>query len=565
TTMNGDETAFGVNFADGRIKGYGLTDPQGGGGKTFFVMYVRGATGYGENDFVNNGDGTVTDSASGLMWMRQDSGHQGAGDDGDGKLNWKQALEWSENLSYAGHGDWRLPNAKELQSILDYSRSPATTGTAAIDPVFQTSTLTDEDGGSDFPFYWTGTTHANLQGGSAAAYVAFGSAFGWMQDFGGTYNLLDVHGAGAQRSDPKSGDPDDYPYGRGPQGDVVRIYNFVRCVRDAGTTTTTTYQLDVQSSPDTGVSIEVSPSDNNGSADGSTLFSRTYDGGTQVTLSAPASHNSRVFSKWTVGSTDSTSRSVQVTLNGNTTATVYYENASTGTPVVSLNRTLLNFAAIQGGTTTPAQEIVVDNSGEGSLLWTASAGAAWLQLNPASGSGGESVSVSINTAGLTNGTYAGTVTVSASNASNSPQTVQVNLSVISSGAAPFGQFATPLDHTTVSSSVPFTGWVLDDVGVDSVKLYRDGNGALLYVGEALLVEGVRPDVQQAYPGYPCNYKAGWGYMMLTNFLPGGNGTFTIHAIATDVEGLQTTLGTRTITVNNSDAVNPFGAIDTPQP
>jgi len=42
---------------------------------------------------------------------------------------------------------------------------------------------------------------------------------------------MDVHGAGSQRSDPKSGDPSRFPYGRGPQGDVIRIYNFVRCVR----------------------------------------------------------------------------------------------------------------------------------------------------------------------------------------------------------------------------------------------------------------------------------------------------------------------------------------------
>jgi hypothetical protein len=44
---------------------------------------------------------------------------------------------------------------------------------------------------------------------------------------------MDVHGAGAQRSDPKSGDPDAYPTGHGPQGDAIRIYNYVRCVRDA--------------------------------------------------------------------------------------------------------------------------------------------------------------------------------------------------------------------------------------------------------------------------------------------------------------------------------------------
>jgi hypothetical protein len=43
---------------------------------------------------------------------------------------------------------------------------------------------------------------------------------------------VNAHGAGAQRSDPKSGDPADYPRGLGPQADEIRIYNYVRCVRD---------------------------------------------------------------------------------------------------------------------------------------------------------------------------------------------------------------------------------------------------------------------------------------------------------------------------------------------
>ena len=40
-------------------------------------------------------------------------------------------------------------------------------------------------------------------------------------------------GAGSQRSDPKAGDPADFPTGHRPQGDAIRIYNFVRLVRDA--------------------------------------------------------------------------------------------------------------------------------------------------------------------------------------------------------------------------------------------------------------------------------------------------------------------------------------------
>ena len=67
-------------------------------------------------------------------------------------------------------------------------------------------------------------------------YIAFGMGLGWMEMPPGSGNrqLLDVHGAGCQRSDPKIGDPADFPHGRGPQGDVIRIYNYVRCVRDAG-------------------------------------------------------------------------------------------------------------------------------------------------------------------------------------------------------------------------------------------------------------------------------------------------------------------------------------------
>ena len=47
----------------------------------------------------------------------------------------------------------------------------------------------------------------------------------------GDYHYVDVHGAGAQRSDPKAGDPAMFPHGRGPQGDVIRIFNYVRLVR----------------------------------------------------------------------------------------------------------------------------------------------------------------------------------------------------------------------------------------------------------------------------------------------------------------------------------------------
>jgi hypothetical protein len=225
TVMNGSNAVFGLNLADGRIKGYDIVMPNGTA-KEFYILCVRGNPGYGVNAFIDNGDGTISDAATGLMWQ--------AGDSGAG-LNWQEALAYAEGLTLGGYDDWRLPNAKELQSIVDYSRSPDTTDSAAIDPRFTCSTIIAEDGLGDFPFYWTGTTHVKYNGmGDAAVYVAFGEALGWMQQppMSGNYVLLDVHGAGAQRSDPKTGDPTDYPYGHGPQGDVIRIFNFVRCVRD---------------------------------------------------------------------------------------------------------------------------------------------------------------------------------------------------------------------------------------------------------------------------------------------------------------------------------------------
>ena len=222
TTMNGNATVFGVNFADGRIKGYPRDIGPRGQPMTQFVRYVRGNPDYGTNEFIDNGDGTITDNDTGLMWSKADSSEG---------MDWEDALAWVQQKNeenYFGYNDWRLPNAKELQSIVDYARSPATTNSAAIDPVFEITSIIDERGETNYPFYWTSTTHVNVVGGgNTAVYVAFGEALGyWMNSW------MDVHGAGAQRSDPKSGDPADYPQGRGPQGDAIRIYNYVRCVRD---------------------------------------------------------------------------------------------------------------------------------------------------------------------------------------------------------------------------------------------------------------------------------------------------------------------------------------------
>jgi hypothetical protein len=181
---------------------------------------------------------------------------------------------------------------------------------------------------------------------------------------------------------------------------------------------------------------------------------------------------------------------------------------------------------------------------------------------PLSGTNGGTVTVSVNSTGLSAGTYNGTIHVSDPNAPNSPQTVGIALTVYNPGTtgSPFGEFATPISGSIVSSSIPVTGWALDDIGVTRLMIYSGQT----YIGDAVFVEGQRTDIEAKYPTHPQNHKAGWGYMLLTNFLPGGgNGVYTLIAKATDVEGNQVTLGSKTITVDNVNVVKPFGAIDKP--
>lgn len=223
-TMGRDRTVFGVNFADGRIKGYPVMDPANRmqTPHRLAVRLVRGPA-YGANDFRVEAD-TITDRATGLAWTRRDAGRA---------LGWGAALAYCDGLTLSGHTDWRLPSAKELHSIVDYARIPA------IDPRFD---LSDPRG-----YLWSSTTHlespppasertrAFTQRGELAIYAAIGPALGYMEvpPGSGRRQWLDVHGAGAMRSDPKTARPGQFPEGFGPQGDDIRGDNLALCVRTA--------------------------------------------------------------------------------------------------------------------------------------------------------------------------------------------------------------------------------------------------------------------------------------------------------------------------------------------
>jgi hypothetical protein len=251
-----------------------------------------------------------------------------------------------------------------------------------------------------------------------------------------------------------------------------------------------------------------------------------------------------------------------------------YDSSAGSQPEIALSREQIDVTAIEGTTTPKTESFSISNSGSGTLDWTVTVNVTgnvdWLSVNPSYGTDSGTVTVTIDPSGLSVGSYTGTVTVSSTNATNSPQTVTVNLTIRYGQdlEEPFGSFDTPVHGSTVRSSIPITGWALDDVAVESLKVYRgpvSGEGGdWVYIGDGVFVEGARPDVENAFPGYPNNSRAGWGYMLLTNFLPnGGNGTFTLYAVVTDSVGNEVTLGAKTIICDNANAVKPFGAIDTP--
>lgn len=235
-TLGNQKTVFGFNFADGHIKGYPIF--HHGSDKTFVVRFVRGSAAYGKNEFVDNKNGTITDKATGLMWTKNDCGKG---------MDWPTALEYVQKMNKKklfGYSDWRLPNAKELHSIVDYNRSLQSTQSASIDPIFQCTQIERETGLKDYAYYWTSTTHLepNLKGpgvsANTAIYIAFGEAPGKIFGMAPGKNQgkwidsqTDIHGAGSQRCANKQESKDGETVGNTPQGNSARINNFIRLVR----------------------------------------------------------------------------------------------------------------------------------------------------------------------------------------------------------------------------------------------------------------------------------------------------------------------------------------------
>ncbi len=244
-----------------------------------YVRCVRG--GQESASLTGNGNGTVTDNSTGLMWQQAEGGSK----------TWTDALSYCNNLSLAGNSDWRLPNVKELTSIVDYTRGGPSINTAAFPNANAFS-------------YWSSTTFTYYAG------------YAWPVDFdnGFVNNYVNVNS-------PAS---DDY---------------YVRCVRSvqsgsSGNVTLTVSKAGTGNGTVTANSGTISWSDSTGTA--------SYSSGTSVTLTAAASSGS-TFTSWT--SCDST--------NGNT-CTVSMTTAKSVIATFALNAYTVIPSAGANGSLSPS-------------------------------------------------------------------------------------------------------------------------------------------------------------------------------------------------------------------
>ncbi len=188
-----------------------------------------------------------------------------------------------------------------------------------------------------------------------------------------------------------------------------------------------------------------------------------------------------------------------------------------------------------------------------------------MTVNSVTRTGATTATVNISTVNATAGLKSITMVNPDGQAAAGPPIFRVTVNV----APPVGVIDTPANGVTARGELGITGWAVDDGGLAYVDIMRspvagEPPGSLIFLGRASFVRGARPDVAAAFPDMPDNDNAGWGFMVLTNMLPNqGNGTFDLHAIATDLGGAQTLLGTRRIVAANATSTMPFGTIDTP--
>jgi len=146
---------------------------RGGQGRSLghLALLDRATGGVAVHAFVDEGDGTVSDADTGLIWQQQDDGIN---------RTWQDALAYCEDFFWGGRDDWRLPNIRELKSIVDYTEIGP-----SIDSRFFSNTVSSD--------YWSSTTSASYTDG--AWYVHFNNGHDSYYSKSSSRYVRCVHGA----------------------------------------------------------------------------------------------------------------------------------------------------------------------------------------------------------------------------------------------------------------------------------------------------------------------------------------------------------------------------------
>ena len=188
--------AWGTQTGTGTIATYAAAVPKTGQ-TTFYAAgddgdLQKGVT-WPNPRFTDNSDGTVTDNLTGLMWMKNaDAGNDCDGAD-TGYETWADALASAAACNsgggYAGYTDWRLPNVRELQSLVHYGvHDPAVPNTAGTGKW----TSGDPFTGVQSDLYWSSTTHAAYT--TYAWYVSLSEGYVYYDGKTFTYYVWPVRG-----------------------------------------------------------------------------------------------------------------------------------------------------------------------------------------------------------------------------------------------------------------------------------------------------------------------------------------------------------------------------------